>query len=193
MLQIRGQKVTKKTISQQIISQKITCQSNLKISEKPPLPPNKSMSAFKIESNVKTLRHEYLCDERKENILTAKFLTKKKKLFEITRQNVRLFQKINSQKSIYSHHSLNKSYESNKSIMNSRMSQNSNRSLKNSQISNVSKGSSKSKVSEKKKFFNRATSAKSKGQQNDSKIIIRDVKRRSMINLKSSSVHESKP
>lgn len=52
---------------------------------------------------------------------------------------MRLFQKINSQKSIYSHESLNKAYESNRSLMGSRMSSRSNRS--------VNKSLNKSKVS----------------------------------------------
>ena len=103
---------------------------------------------------------------------------------------MRLFQKINSQKSIYSHESLHKSYESNKSLINSRMTHRSNKSLKKSQVSNCSKNSQKSAASNSKnKFFNRATSAKSN--QNlpaSNKITIKDVKRKSMVNLKPKNI-----
>jgi hypothetical protein len=64
------------------------------------------------------------------------------------------------------------------------MSHRSNKSLKKSQISNLSKVSQKSNTNNKNTFFNRVTSAKSIGKQIPNKIIIRDIKRRSMVNLK---------
>lgn len=120
--------------------------------------------------------------------MNARFLRKKKQLFEITRENVRIFQKITSQKSVYSHESLHKSYESN-NLINSRMSQRSNKSLKKSQISHCSKTSQHSNSNTKNTFFNRAMSAKTISNPNDkttkkSRIIIRDVKRKSMVNIK---------
>jgi hypothetical protein len=65
------------------------------------------------------------------------------------------------------------------------MTHRSNKSLKKSQISNSSKISQKSTSNSKNTFFNRATSAKSnQNLPTANKIIIKDTKRKSMVNLK---------
>lgn len=52
--------------------------------DKPPLP-KKSRVFTKVEKTVKVLKHEYVSDERRENILDARFVRKKKQLLNITR------------------------------------------------------------------------------------------------------------
>ena len=51
---------------------------------------------------------------RKENYLNTNFNIRKNKLREITKVNKQIYQRLNSQKSLYSNSELNKSYESTK-------------------------------------------------------------------------------
>jgi hypothetical protein len=96
---------------------------------------------------------------------------------------------------VYSHRSLNKSYESNKSLVNSRASK---KSLNKSQISQRSNQSKKSNTSIKNKFWNRSQSAQNITTPNppqnikNNKIVVRDIKRKSMINLKSKNIEDTR-
>ena len=58
--------------------------------------------------------NEHLLYLRKENHLNSLFNIRKNKLKETSKQNIKLYQKINSQKSLYSNEDLNKSYQSTK-------------------------------------------------------------------------------
>jgi len=53
---------------------------------------------------------------RKENHLNTCFNIRKTKLKDITKENKKIYQRINSQKSLYSSVDLNKSYESTREI-----------------------------------------------------------------------------
>jgi hypothetical protein len=50
---------------------------------------------------------------RKENYLNTKFNIRKSKLKEISKENKQLYERISSQKSLYSSSDLNKSFEGN--------------------------------------------------------------------------------
>jgi hypothetical protein len=82
---------------------------------------------------------------RKENYLNTKFNIRKSKLKEISKENKQLYERIGSQKSLYSSSDLNKSFEGNNEIK-KRLSQS-----KLSQRLNSSRSSERSKNSSMKK------------------------------------------
>ena len=55
-------------------------------------------------------------ERRKENYLNSKFNQRKEKLRQLTKDNKKIYERINSQKSLYSQKSQTKSYESLKSV-----------------------------------------------------------------------------
>ena len=77
---------------------------------------------------------------RKESYLNSQFNMRQNKLKEISKENKQIYNRLNSQKSVYSSQDLNKSYEMRKGLSSSKLSQRSN----NSRVSDRSNKSSKS-------------------------------------------------
>lgn len=137
-----------------------TCIPNFK------MPPNIPPPTKSTQSNIKTIQHsrknypsaysrirqggsvvgmnDHFLYQRKENHLNTCFNIRKNKLKEITKVNKNIYQKLNSQKSIYSSTDMNKSYQSIQAIKD-RLSQS-----KISQRSSLSRDSSRKSLHQSK-------------------------------------------
>ena len=103
----------------------------------------------KVQTGLLVGMNDGFLHTRKESYLNSQFNMRKNRLRVISKENNQIYNRINSQKSVYSSQDLNKSFESNavkKRLSESKLSQRSN-SSRNSIHSNNSNNSSRSKVS----------------------------------------------